>query len=91
MGRIAGYICQDCGLRFKASEGDLMLAVRFECDECHRVKMVPRAGGRSSAPIAIVSSCECGGTYGNPGPVRCPNCDSTDLEGDPDVPILFVD
>jgi hypothetical protein len=41
--------------------------------------------------LGLLGHCGCGGTFGNPGQVRCPRCQSVRLSRDPRVPTIMAD
>ena len=82
MGSQWSAICKECRTKFEVSEGSGMEAMPFHCDRCGKEwwwNFGPRGpGGKASPP-----ECPCGGAFSVNAPLRCPECQSTDLEPDP--------
>lgn len=83
MGYTYGVICKQCDEHFEVNDGSGMIAMPLHCDRCGKEwwwEFGP--GGPIGEPDPL--PCECGGSYTDDSPPRCPNCRSADLRRDPD-------
>lgn len=83
MGRGYGAICNVCGTTFEVNEGPGMIAMPLHCDTCGKEWWWHFGPGGPMDKEPNPPSCDCGGTFTEDAPRRCPNCRSTDLSRDP--------
>jgi hypothetical protein len=92
MGRGYDAICNRCGARFQANEGPDMSFLLYHCTQCGK----EQARDFDLGPEGIRESgtypdhCECGGSYTEDAPPRCPRCHSVHYRKDPDgVEVMY--
>lgn len=77
MGTLHDATCRHCGKSFEYSEGGGFQFAIIQCDLCHRARSVSWEDKKNSDTHG---PCDCGGTFRNDAVVRCPHCDSPDIQ-----------
>jgi hypothetical protein len=84
MGSGSPVVCDECDEEFMAISGAGFMGTAVRCVDCGEPAFAPRDGWESDDTPALPEHCECGGTFSEDGPFRCPNCgklfSSSDLE-----------
>lgn len=82
MGRGYLAVCKECGTQVEVNEGPGMSSMPLRCDRCGKEWWWDfGVGGPMGEPNP--PTCECGGSFSEDAPPRCPSCHSTELERDP--------
>ncbi len=74
MGTEVSTTCDECSEQFTVMQGAGFMGTEVRCVDCGEPAFAPHAGRESDDLPALPEHCDCGGTFSEDGPFRCPNC-----------------
>ena len=74
VGSASTVVCDECAEEFTVTFGSGFMGTEVRCVDCGHEAYAAHGGLEFEDVPPLPEHCECGGTFSEDGPFRCPNC-----------------